>query len=267
MLTQLTNHTEVALKKLVEQFRRKTKWTALLSAFLKQAQDLEDALWQLFTQRGLDTAIGAQLDVIGRIVGEPRYSSPDDEEYRMRIKARIRVNLSSGTPEDIYAVFYALLGAGTKMRIVPGYPAGFVLKIEQTVTAAQAALFSRFLSAARMAGVYALVEWFESPASGTFCFGATTTLTAGVASGATVLPVKSTAGFPISGTVLVGGPGGSQRNYSSITATSVLLTSTIGTAYGVREQVELYDGTLDNAGLSSTASPAVGGQFARVATA
>ena len=58
-------------------------------------------------QRVVGVAVGAQLDVLGRIVGEARLGDPD-ANYRLRIKAGILLNVSSGTPEELLAIFRLL---------------------------------------------------------------------------------------------------------------------------------------------------------------
>src|SRR5262245_2616348 len=57
-----------------------------LRALLAPAASLEHALQQLLTERNVNTAIGAQLDLIGKIVGRPRAGVADDEIYRRYIR-------------------------------------------------------------------------------------------------------------------------------------------------------------------------------------
>jgi hypothetical protein len=66
-------------------------------------QSLDNALQQLLTERSIDTAVGAQLDVIGRIVGQPR-NGLDDETYRRYCRARISTNRATGITEDLITV-------------------------------------------------------------------------------------------------------------------------------------------------------------------
>ena len=67
---------------------------------MTQIQDLEDSSFEVLLNRWIDTAVGVQLDGVGAIVGEAREGRGDDE-YRLAIKARIQINFSEATPEDI----------------------------------------------------------------------------------------------------------------------------------------------------------------------
>lgn len=80
----------------------------LISAFLREDQRVADAIDGVYRARFLDDATGAQLDGLGELVGAAREGSTDDQ-YRIRIRTQIRVNLSSGTVEDILSVFKAAL--------------------------------------------------------------------------------------------------------------------------------------------------------------
>lgn len=75
----------------------------LLSAFGVSVQDLESALQQVLRQRTLENAIGAQLDAIGAIVGQPR-DGLDDNTYRRYCRATVAAHRSNGTVEDIIRV-------------------------------------------------------------------------------------------------------------------------------------------------------------------
>lgn len=75
----------------------------LLACLVSPFQSLENALQQLLTERSVDTAVGAQLDVIGKIVGQARNGMTDDD-FRRHVRARISVNKSTGVTEDIITV-------------------------------------------------------------------------------------------------------------------------------------------------------------------
>jgi hypothetical protein len=114
-LTKKTDHVIEAKDNLVEQFKKSPKMQAFIAAFADQVQDLEDAFFEVFEERWIDTAVGVQLDGLGAIVGEDREGRGDDE-YRLAIKARIQINFSEATPEDMllaltnfYAATYELV--------------------------------------------------------------------------------------------------------------------------------------------------------------
>jgi len=73
-------------------------------------QELEDAVWSVLTERWVPEAVGAQLDEMGEIVGEPRLGRTD-AEYRPAIELRISLNQSGGEPERIIEFLRRIAGA------------------------------------------------------------------------------------------------------------------------------------------------------------
>ena len=137
------------LARLPTQWQDKPVTIGLLKSFLENIQVVENLNCQLLDERGIDTAVGVQLDNLGLIVGQPRevedgayalyfgfLGNPngtgfndapfyedgepllttkvlDDSLYRLYIKARAASNRSSGTPEDVIRFFQALFGGDT----------------------------------------------------------------------------------------------------------------------------------------------------------
>ncbi len=77
--------------------------TKLVTALIGPGQSTENALRQLYAERRVDTAIGVQLDVLGRLVGQLRLGLSDDM-YRRVLRARISANRSKGTIADAILV-------------------------------------------------------------------------------------------------------------------------------------------------------------------
>jgi hypothetical protein len=77
--------------------------TAFLRIIIEPFQDLQDAFQQLRLERWLTTAVGEQLNVIGRIVKQPR-AGLDDDTYRRYLFAKVIANKSCGLIEDLIAV-------------------------------------------------------------------------------------------------------------------------------------------------------------------
>ncbi|HEX5033744.1 MAG TPA: DUF2612 domain-containing protein [bacterium] len=117
----IPDYVDQAKALLVSQFRGKPKIEGALEAFVKPSQALEDTLFAMLNGFDLETAVGAQLDIIGKIVGEPRLARLDPA-YRLGIKAKIGRNTSDATPERIIAVFALLTGA-TEVQYLEYYPA------------------------------------------------------------------------------------------------------------------------------------------------
>lgn len=100
-----------------------------LSVFLDQVQELENANIDLDNgSTDIDTAIGYQLDIFGKLVGALR-EGRTDEEYREYIRLTIVVNTGSGRPEDILFFLNATTNA-TNIRYWEHYPASIYLYLE-----------------------------------------------------------------------------------------------------------------------------------------
>ena len=131
------------------QFDRSVKLSAVMRGLASPFGSLQAALLQLSTQRWLDTAVGAQLDGIGDILGRPRQitdvsayrffgflgqpniggfgqyrlyseglattggtSTLDDDAYRLLLRWKIIVDSASGTAPQIAAACGQLFQAG-----------------------------------------------------------------------------------------------------------------------------------------------------------
>lgn len=102
-LDHVLDHVEQGLNLLIDQYKGKPRLTGWLKAYLRQVQDLEDAAYDVLIKRLIYNAQDAQLDVIGKIVGELR-DGRDGEAYRIGIYARVRINRSRGNVDDVLAV-------------------------------------------------------------------------------------------------------------------------------------------------------------------
>jgi hypothetical protein len=167
-LTHILNHGALALARLAEQYRNKPRIAGLFTAVGAEVRAVEDALYQLYTERGIDTGVGTQLDAIGAVLAEPR-GAATDAEYRLILKAKIRVNKSSGTAENLIAVFHAALPT-TLVTVTTWTIAYVTVEIDATITAAAAVLYRRFLRTARAGGVAGVLVWRECPAAECFRF-------------------------------------------------------------------------------------------------
>lgn len=140
--------------------------------FGPQAQDLEDAGQSLFSIVSIDDSEGVNLDVLGRIIGQPR-TVDSDVTYRTYLKARVLTNKSDGAPEAIYKVLRALLGDDIGLVYVGGGPKQFVIRVVSPITAEQARSAVDFLGDAKEAGARGILEWQESETDALFMFDGT----------------------------------------------------------------------------------------------
>jgi hypothetical protein len=170
--------------RLYTQFRDATTWQQWCDEVLgPQLQDLEDAGQTLLTLLDIDESEGAQLDNIGRIVGQPR-NGIDDETYRLYLSARILANKSTGTVDDIFKVMRALFGQDeARPTYAGGWVKQFVIKVGAILTRAEALIATDFLSDSKEAGARGLLEWSEAAPTGTFTMWDGPVLATGIVAG------------------------------------------------------------------------------------
>ena len=129
--TLVTDHVGEALAKLLIQFRGQPHLQQILSSYVVQIQELEAVFISLIDERYVLTAVGAQLDGVGRLVGETRQGR-DDDDYRIAIIGKIELNRSNGLVEDIIALFLLLLPSHT-VTFSRGVKASFILAINEAL--------------------------------------------------------------------------------------------------------------------------------------
>lgn len=122
--------TAVAIARLMEQYKTQPKIVALLQSFLTQCAELEVKLGELETERYLDTAVGAQLDGLGDILGQDRLGL-NDEDYRQLLRARVLVNASRGTANEIIEIFQLITEPGAVINLQEIFPATVELELSQ----------------------------------------------------------------------------------------------------------------------------------------
>lgn len=140
---------------------RKPKIEALLRSWLSELQLIENALWQLYVDRRLATAVGRSLAILGAIVGQKNYGWTDDV-YRTWIGARIIALRSSGTPEELIAIVLAVTPVGTRVQIQSRYPAALTVHAVGVVDADTGSALGEILQVARSGGVRLLFHWYDT---------------------------------------------------------------------------------------------------------
>lgn len=107
-MTAARNHVANALARLPHQYRGngtvETNTQKLVRVLLSPAPVLEQAMQDVLLRRSVDTAVGVQLDVLGKLVGRQRGGIADDEVYRRFVRAQIAANRSNGLIDDILAI-------------------------------------------------------------------------------------------------------------------------------------------------------------------
>jgi hypothetical protein len=125
-LTKNTDQAGSALALLLEQYKGLPKFAALLNSYTAEIQKLEDALWQLYSEVDIDTAVGVQLDGLGEIIGLDREGRSDDQ-YRIFLKARILSNRASGLIEEILSVLTTIVGSTSTFELQERFPAAIII--------------------------------------------------------------------------------------------------------------------------------------------
>lgn len=140
------------------------KWLVVVG---NEGQAVEDALQQIYSGYWIDDAVGSQLDVLGDIVGQRR-GGMADADYRRLIRARISVNRSKGTVEDVLKVARLVVNDDTVTYEVDnqGY-ATVVLRLLGAAVDSDLVrdLLLPMLRSTVAAGVRIIVEWSDSPPS------------------------------------------------------------------------------------------------------
>lgn len=101
----------------------------LAEVMLEEVQIVEELMFSLIGARLLDTAVGAQLDQYGAVVGCPRDGLTDDD-YRAFIAAQILTNQAEGEIWRILQIV-RLITRADSVRYSPTYPASFVLEFNR----------------------------------------------------------------------------------------------------------------------------------------
>lgn len=122
---RITDHADLAVDRLLAQYKDDELMVARIRAFGAQAQEIEDALWQILDLSNLDAATGAVLDRFGVLLYQER-GAMTDEEYRARLRLRIIQLQSQGTAEELIYIFKTLMRCDV-VQMVEFYPADFVL--------------------------------------------------------------------------------------------------------------------------------------------
>ena len=153
MFTQIDNHAQQALARLIYQYQQSPNLQGLISAFCQSIQLIEDELVAMNTDRYINDAYGQQLDNIGEIVGLARTPGMTDAVYQRYLLGQIKINISQGQPEQLIQL-YSLLTNTNFVLIFEGSLADVILSSSyQIPDQATADQFIDILQQATAAGV------------------------------------------------------------------------------------------------------------------
>ncbi len=162
MTTPIADHSEQAVDSLAAQFRAQPGLTGIARALGNRTQLLEDLFVDLRDKRTLANAEGDQLDVLGELVGQPRYVTDTDTIYRRKIAAAVLRNRSKGTGNELIAIA-VLITDGIAAHVWDTPPAAFVLAVEVAapLTADEETALIEFVLASKSNAVGVLgIAWY-----------------------------------------------------------------------------------------------------------
>ncbi len=133
----------------------------MVDIFAQQIQELETAYLQILIETRLSNSVGAQLDVLGIIVGRLRGGSADDR-YRDLIQAQILINLASGTIPQILEILELIL-PDIDLELIRYFPAAFEVEADdQPLPAGQGEIVAGVVKSAKLGGVKGLFRYYET---------------------------------------------------------------------------------------------------------
>jgi len=266
---QITDHVTQAIARLHEQHKGKTNIEALLTCLVAPMQDIEDALFQLLTERTIDTAIGVQLDIIGKLVGEPRNGLSDDD-YRRHVRARISVSRSKTRVADLIVVTRLMVdNAATDIIIDQTGKAAVTVCLEGALVAETVAGFLiSFLRDTVAAGVKVELKFLLDTELNSFTLGTVTTLDGAISSGEVTLLCNfspSSRSFPTTGSLMISPALAAEEvvTYTGISGFSFTGVSTTTNAHADGADIKDHTNAATQ-GYDDDASPGTGGKWVSV---
>lgn len=135
-------------KDLPQQFRDRERINGLIEVISEQFQEIADFYETLKIRRFLFNAQGTQLDRIGSILVLSRREAmdflgigelPDDDQYRIALQYKAKLNFAEGTYEDIIDQLKIINGdsLGFKFREQPEYPAMVIFETPKKPNASE----------------------------------------------------------------------------------------------------------------------------------
>jgi hypothetical protein len=162
-----TDYVAEALARLPAQFKDATEFKALVSAFIAEVQELENALFDLGFLKDIDLMDGDALDLLGKLFGVSRKGRAD-VDYRIVLKGQSLLLNTSGESERIRLVLRAMI-PGAEPRVLDVGEAAFTAYMD-SVELDSPIETGAIVRQARAAGVSGFVFWQTTDDANTFCF-------------------------------------------------------------------------------------------------
>lgn len=163
----------------------------LLISMTGPAQDVEDAMFDLFVYRAADTAFGDQLDALGNLVGQERGGLSDDD-YRRFIRARVMANRSRGNIEDMIRVMNLVINDPAVTIELETQRGTIVVRLRGILTTdALAAIVLEFAKDSKSGGIAVIVESYFDVEAELYTMARAAFGDSAVSGGATSLPIDT----------------------------------------------------------------------------
>jgi hypothetical protein len=166
----IADHVTEALERDPDWLRERPRFEALLRSWTEPVNQLESAGWALYFGRGIDNAVGAQLDGLGDILHRPR-NEANDTRYRIVLKAQIfALFVAIGCPDDYLRLINLLETDPPPVELLDhSYPAESVLVLgDETETPSD--LLWEMLNLVRDLGVRLVMDYPTVDPDDTFSF-------------------------------------------------------------------------------------------------
>lgn len=125
-MQQITDYTALLQPRILSQYQQAKRLLGIMEAGTLQADQIEEALFQVRNGFFLATAVGVQLDTLGKIYRESR-NGRTDSDYRDAIRLRAATAIS-GTPDEIILFLKNFVaGAPADLEYQPEYPGKYVI--------------------------------------------------------------------------------------------------------------------------------------------
>lgn len=106
---------------ILPQFKNSPRLKEFVKALVKPAQDSLDGINQINNAYDLRTAVGQQLDTIGKLLNTAR-NNRSDEDYRAALKGRVLVNNATGSASNFISLLKLALG-DIQFQVIEQFPA------------------------------------------------------------------------------------------------------------------------------------------------
>jgi len=191
-LSKKPNLVEEGVSRLVSDFRTAEKpvITGILRTWLRAVKRLDDLAIDVIYAHILGTAVGVQLETIGKLLNEPRLGRLD-AAYRLFLGSLIRAQTSRGRTLDTFEILELVLGAGDFSFEEPGYNSYAIEMVGYSSSVAET--LQRLLRLAKPAGFNLVIFSTTAPQANVISYGSVTNALVGKGYGSTTTPALSRA--------------------------------------------------------------------------